>query len=170
MRNSNRPSPPPRDLVVLLTSITVVFFLARPLAGQSKDRLMGTWVLDLAKSSFVPDNPPQKRTLVFTPKDNQVQSVMRTTVNGGLDNGMISESDFTAKYDGKDYEISESILDTVSLKKIDPNTIERIGKIRGVAVETATMKLSPDGKLLTITTKGSVSGRSYSSIQVFEKE
>ena len=170
MRNSNDSSLRLRELIVLLTSITIVCSMTRPLAGQSKDRLIGMWVLDLGKSSFVPDNPPQKRTLAFTPKDNGVQSVMRTTISGGLDNGMISESDFTAKYDGKDYEISESILDTVSLKKIDANTIERIGKIRGAVVETATMKISPDGEVLTITTKGSTGGVSYSSIQVFDRQ
>ena len=170
MRNSDRRVVHLGKGIFLLASVIMIFSTTGPLFAQSKDRLVGTWDLDLAKSSFVPDNPPQKRTLIFTSKENGIQCVMRTTISGGLDNGMISESDYTAKYDGKDYEISESLLDTVSLKKIDANTVERIGKIRGAAVETATMKLSPDGKVLTVTTKGTAAGMPYSSIQVFERE
>ena len=138
--------------------------------AQAKDPLIGTWILDLGNSSFVPDNPPQKREILITAKDDAVRFVFRTTASGGLDNGMVSESEFTAKYDGKDNEISESILDTVSLKKVDANTIERSGKIHGAVVETSSMKLSPDRKTLTITTKGSVGGNAYSSVQVYNKQ
>lgn len=138
--------------------------------GQSKDPLIGTWNLDLGRSSFVPDIPLEKRTLIFSAKDSGIHCVIRTTASGGLDNGMVSESEFTAKYDGKDYDISESVLDTISLKKIDASTIERTGKIRGMAVETATMKFSQDGKVLTVTTKGSVNGIDYSSVQVYQKQ
>ena len=141
-----------------------------PLSAQSKDPLIGTWTLDLGKSSFVPDNPPLKRTIIFTEKEGGIRCVVRTTARGGLENGMVSESEYTAKYDGKDYEISESVLDTISLKKVDANTIERTGKVRGVVAETATMKVSQDGKMLTITTKGSVGPLDYSSVQVYQKQ
>jgi hypothetical protein len=141
-----------------------------PLSAQSKDPLIGTWTLDLGKSSFVPDNPPLKRTIVFTEKDGGIRCVIRTTARGGLENGMVSESAYTAKYDAKDYDISESVLDTVSLKKIDTNTIERTGKTGGMVAETATMKISQDGKVLTITTKGSVGRLDYSSLQVYQKQ
>lgn len=163
----------PRVLVakwITLALAGAVLIVGQASFGQSKDPLIGTWLLDLGKSSFLPDNPPQKRTVIFSAKDNTIHCVVRTTASGGLDNGMISESEFTAKYDGKDYDISESVLDTVALKKIDSNTIERTGKIRGMPVETATMKLSEDGKVLTITTKGSMPGMSYSSVQVFTKQ
>ena len=86
------------------------------LSAQLKDPLIGAWTLDLGKSSFVPDNPPLKRTITFTEKEGGIRCVVRTTARGGLENGMVSESEYTAKYDGKDYEISESVLDTVSLK------------------------------------------------------
>lgn len=156
----------------ILSAAVILFLLfsSATTRAQSKDPFLGTWILDLSKSKFVPDNPPQKRTFSITAKDGSIRFLMRTTASGGLDNGMISESEFTAKYDGKDYEISESVLDTVSLKKIDATTIERTGKIRGNRVETETMKLSQDGKTLTITTKGSVGGNDYSSSQVYDKQ
>lgn len=156
--------------VVLVALSTLSVSSSHPVFGQSKDPLIGTWLLDLGKSKFMPDDPPQKRVLAITSKDGGIQCVIRTTMNGGLDNGTTSQSDFTAKYDGKDYDISESVLDTISLKKIDANTVERTGKIRGSSVEKATMKISGEGKVLTITTMGSVNGNDYSSVQVFNKQ
>ena len=162
----------PRTLVFgILATLILSLVCAEPaLRAEAKDPLLGTWILDLAKSNFTPDNLPQKRVLIITAKDGGIRFVMRTTASGGLDNGMISENEFTAKYDNKDNEISESVLDTVALRKVDTNTIERTGKIRGNTVETSTMKLTPDGKMLAITTKGSVSGNEYSSVQVYEKQ
>jgi len=49
---------------------------------------------------------------------------------------------FTAAYDEKDVPISST-------------TVVRTGKIRGQATETATLVVSADGKVLTVTTKGS---------------
>ena len=48
-------------------------------------------------------------------------------------------------------------------------SIERTGKIKGAVVETGTWKLSPDGKTLTVTTKGKIDAQEYSNTQVFER-
>jgi hypothetical protein len=55
------------------------------------------------------------------------------------------------------------------LNRVDPLTLERVGKIKGAVVETGTWKPSPDGTLLTITTTGDVDGAKYSNTQVFER-
>jgi hypothetical protein len=36
-------------------------------------------------------------------------------------------------------------------------------------VETGTWKLSPDGKTLTVTTKGQIGDQAYSNLQQFER-
>ena len=64
----------------------------------------------------------------------------------------------------------ESPLDTVSLKRIDANTVKRTGKTHGKVVETMTMKVSADGKTLTVTTMGNFQGDDYSSVQVFDRQ
>jgi hypothetical protein len=53
---------------------------------------------------------------------------------------------------------------------VDANTIERRGKESGKVSETAMMKISPDGKTLTITTKGNFRGTEYSSVQIFTRQ
>ena len=66
--------------------------------------------------------------------------------------------EYTARFDGNDYPISNSILSTVSLKRVDDQTVERTGKVRGQVVETETRTVSNNGKVLTVTTKGNIDG------------
>ena len=144
-----------------LIALTVAIALA-----QSKDPLIGNWQINRAKSEFMPDNTLQNRTITIEAKGNGISAVQQTVVEAG--NTVTSE--YSAGYDGKDSPISGSLLDTVALKRVNANTVERTGKIRGQAVETATMAVSANGKVLTIATKGSVDGNDYSSTQVFDRQ
>ena len=140
---------------------------ANPVAAQSgaKDPVLGTWQLDRGKSTFS-GNVPDQRTITFeVVNGGAIREVARTREN----NGATDEVIYTAKEDGKDYPISNSVLDTISLKRVDPRTVERTGKVRGHAVETRTRTLSPDGKTLTIKTEGTNNGIPYDSVQVFER-
>jgi len=78
--------------------------------------------------------------------------------------------EYTARFDGNDYPIANSILSTVSLKRVDDRTVERTGKIQGQVVETETGTVSGDGKVLTVTTKGNRDGTEYSSVQVYDRQ
>src|ERR1700690_1099270 len=102
--------------------------------GQAKDSLLGNWVLDRGKSVFDPDTTLQSRSLEFTAKDGGV-SFLQKTVQA---NGNTVQIDFAAKYDSKDVPISGSQLDAVSLKRVNANTVERSGKVKGMTAETAT--------------------------------
>jgi hypothetical protein len=58
----------------------------------------------------------------------------------------------------------------VKLKRINATTFERVATT-GAASETATWTLSPDGKVLTVTTKGvDTEATPYNSVQVYEKQ
>jgi hypothetical protein len=137
-----------------------------PAAGQAKDPLVGNWLLNRGKSEFYPDTTLQSRTVMFEAVDNGLHFLQKTVT----DRGNTVESEYTAKFDGKDYPISGSTLDTVSIKRVDANTVERIGKIQGKQVETATIQASGGGEMLTITTTGSFDGDDYSSTQVFDRQ
>jgi hypothetical protein len=153
-------------IVLGALSLYGVAFAPTPVLAQSKDGLLGQWTLARGKSDFQPDSTLQSRTWEFVAKDGGVGFTQKTVT----DRGNTVEIDFTAKYDGKDVPITGSQLDTVALKKVDATTIERTAKIQGKPVETVTMKLSADGKTLTVTTKGVIDGDAYSSTQVFEKQ
>jgi len=133
---------------------------------QPKDPLIGTWHLNPGKSDFQPESTMLSRTLKIQAKDGVI-SVSQETV---AQDGHSSYIEYTAGYDNKDVPISGSVLDTVALKHLNVNTVERTGKVRGQAVETATMSVSADAKTLTISTKGSVNNIDYHSTQVFERQ
>ena len=147
-------------------SLVALVVLAAAAYGQAKDSLLGDWVLDRGKSTFDPDTALLNRSLSFAAKDGGV-SFNQKTVQG---NGNTTEINFTAKYDSKDVPIEGSQLDTVALRRVDANTVERTGKVKGQVAENVTMKISGGGKILTITTKGSIDGVDYSSTQVYEKQ
>jgi hypothetical protein len=150
----------------LFAVLTLAFVSLAPAFGQAKDGLVGTWNLDRGKSVYEPDTTLQSRMLIIEAKDSGISFVQKTVT----DRGNTVQADFAAKYDSKDVPISGSQLDTVALKRVDANTVERTGKIKNAAVETMTLKLSNGGKTLTMTTKGTIDGDEYSSTQVFEKQ
>jgi len=155
----------PVALIALIAGVGL-FFQGRPALAQATDSLLGNWVLDRGKSTFDPDTTLLNRSLSFEAKDGGV-SFNQKTVQG---NGSTVEINYVAKYDNKDVPIEGSQLDTVALKRVDANTVERTGKVKGQVAENVTMKLSNGGKTLTITTKGSIEGIDYSSTQVYEKQ
>jgi hypothetical protein len=149
----------------LLTAALALLYLGAAV-GQSSDSLLGTWQLNRGKSDFQPPSTLTNRTITLETTAGGVRVVQRTITQ----QGNTVEIEYVANYDGKDVPISNSPLDTVSLKRVNANVVERIGKIRGQVIETATMTLSADRKVLTIATKGSVNGSDYSSTQVFERQ
>jgi len=130
-----------------------------------KDPVLGTWTLDLAESTFS-GNVPFRRTVAYEMmEDGMLKVTTRTTMPRG-------ETDTVAymvKEDGKDYPISNSVLNNISLKRVGPRTVERMGKVQGRVVETRRRVVSPDGNMLTITTKGTNGGLPYESMQVFHR-
>ena len=150
----------------------MVAALALPLTlvAQGPEPLVGVWSVDVFKSTYVTGQPPVKRVITFEAAGDSLHFTQETT-NQGFNTSETIKVEFTAKLDGKDYPIMNSGLDTVALKKVDAITYERIGKIKGMHTETATMKLSNRNRTLTIATKGTTdAGAEYSRTEVFNKQ
>ena len=156
--------------VVVVCGVMAAARLAAGAQAQSAEPLIGTWNLDVFKSTFTTGEPPLRRSISFEVVPEGIKQTMLTTRQGFN----ISETvrvEYTAKLDGADYPIVNSGLSTVALKRIDATTFERTGKINGKPSETATMKLSRDGKTMTITTKGnSPAAGDYSRVEIFTKQ
>jgi hypothetical protein len=128
------------------------------------------WNVDVFKSTYVTGQPPVRRVITFEPAGESLKFTQETT-NQGFNISETIKVEYTAKIDGKDYPIMNSGLDTVALKKLDATTYERIGKIKGMQTETATMKLSNRNRTLTITTKGTTdAGAEYARTEVFNRQ
>ena len=79
-------------------------------------------------------------------------------------------TDNTADFDGKPYPLKGSpVADTVTLKRIDANTTERVDSKGGKTMTTYHRVVSTDGKTLTVTSKGTnAQGQATSNVVVFE--
>lgn len=136
-------------------------------AAQGTDPIVGSWELNVAKSKFSPGPAPksESRTYVLAGQDIKASST-------GIDaSGERTAREWTINYDGKDRPVTgRPDADTLSLKRIDAFTTEFTQKKAGKVVITGTRVISKDGKVMTITTKGTnAKGQTINDVEVFEK-
>ena len=131
--------------------------------------MSGIWRLSRVKSSFS-GAAPASRTMKVDLSAGGLTVVIETVVNNGrgADEGQQIVR-YSAKLDGQDNPIDGSALDRIAFRRIGPRVLERTGKVRGEATETQRWTLSPDGKVLTLSTMGSSDTEDYSRTEVFER-
>jgi hypothetical protein len=155
---------------MLLVAVGAVLLVADvvSVSAQASDPRVGTWKLNVAKSQYSPGPPPQSSTLKIEPS-GQGEKVTTEGVNA---QGERVATQYTANFDGKDYPLTGSQnANTVSLKRIDARTTERIDKKDGKVVLNYTRVVSQDGKTMTVTTKGTnAQGQTVSIVAVWEKQ
>ena len=134
-------------------------------AQSVSDAALGAWTLNRAKSTFS-GAVPYRRVIKFEVVGDAIRETIYT-MSADKPSVLIQ---YNARFDGNDYPITNSTLSTVSLKRVDDRTVERIGKIQGQVVETETRTLSDNGRVLTVTTKGTMGGTEYTSVQVYDRQ
>jgi hypothetical protein len=138
-------------------------------AAAAKDPFVGTWTLNIAKSKFEAGAPPKSSTATITSAgDNKRRLVVHTVPASGAE--LTTES--TAADDGKDYPMKGSpTVDTVSVIRIGPRTIERRDKKNGQMVATLRATVSADGKTMTVVQRGAVGdGRTYTNTLRYDRQ
>jgi hypothetical protein len=137
-------------------------------SAQSRDPVAGTWVLNLAKSTYSPGPAPKSltRTYVATKKGYTY------TAKGVGADGKATLVTYTASYDGKDHKMTGNPdADMISVKKIDATSTEATLKKHGKVMSTSTRTISADGKVLTSTAKGTnAKGQTVNNVLVFDKK
>ena len=170
-----------------LMGITLAL-LARDLAAQNPEPIVGTWVLNVAKSTFSPGPAPKSETRTYV-MEGQASKVTFKGVNEprtyvtvwheikatsiGVDgDGKPIAREWIVVFDGKDRPMTgDPDADMMSSKRIDALTSEFIQKNAGKVVITGTRTISKDGNTLTITSKGiNAQGQAINNILVFEKQ
>lgn len=149
-------------IVMLLTTVTL--FVATAGADQSS----GTWTMNAEKSKFSP-GPATKSLTVVVESDENNYKIEATGTDG---DGKPIHVQYSAKFDGKDYPATGMVnADTVSVKRIDANTIETTQKKDGKVMMTVTTKVSSDGKTRTSTWHGkNAEGKDVHNVVVFDKK
>jgi hypothetical protein len=132
--------------------------------------LLGTWKLNTAKSKSSPTPLPKSLTRTVTAQGEGAKYAFE----GVAADGSPIAYGFTVSYDGKEAAITGSGpggADAISIKRINANEYEAVLKKGGKVVGSAKAEVSKDGKVTTVTSKGTGSdGKSMSTTSVYDKQ
>ena len=143
--------------------------LAVAVLAQGADPQIGTWKLNVAKSTFSPGPAPKSGTTKIEAAGAGATLVVDQTAADGT----ARHWEFTANYDGKDVPITGNNpdADTVARTRVNANTVETISKKAGKVVTTQQSTVSADGKTRTVTTKGvNAAGKTVNNVAVYERQ
>jgi hypothetical protein len=114
-------------------------------AGQ--DLILGTWTLNVSKSSYKPGPAPRSQTRTYTVHPDGIETTIQTTYADGTSTSIR----YVAKYDGIEYPVTGSAdADAIALKKIDDHTAEASLTHAGKGIGTARRVIAKDGRTMTI--------------------
>jgi hypothetical protein len=162
-----------RLLVLSFVMLTVVAVSATVVLGA--DMFSGTWKANVAKSKYSPGPPPKSNILKFEAVDNG----MKVVIDGVNATGQKTHTEYTVKFDGKDYadkvmldgKLDPNGADMISAKKTDDFTFETTTKLKGKVLIVSKTVISKDGKTRTTTQTGTnAQGQTVNNTLVAEKQ
>ena len=122
-------------------------------AKVARDLLAGEWTQDLSKTRL-----RQGLELKIEPDGS-----------GGV--RFAGEFSYTARFDGKQYDLKNSRNDTVTLELVDPHTVDSIYRRDDQVAQTDRWAVSADGQQMTLTTTGTLeTGQHLTEKLVFKKQ
>ena len=148
---------------------TLVVLAITTVAAFAADNTLGTWKLNVGKSTYSPGPFPIKSlTVVREAFDGGV----KVTNTGERSDGPLKAS-YTAKYDGSESHVTGNAqYDSISIKQVNANTLtDQRKKTGGSYKATGRTVISGDGKTMTTTTKGTnAEGKAFTQSLVFDKQ
>jgi len=137
------------------------------LCFAANDAFMGTWKLNESKSKIAA-GAPKNHTVTYEAAGDSV----KVTIDGTAPDGSATHSEWTGKFDGKDYpSTGNPNEDMRSAKMINDHTYHVVSKKGGKVVLTAHIVVAPDGKSRTVTTHTTdAKGKKITSTAVYDKQ
>ena len=150
---------------LLLTCLSAV----APVAMAQIESRIGTWELDLDKSTFSPGPSPRRQTLTYRAAGKQWTALLQgidaagIPINPDVDNLVIT-------FDGRDHPTATVDYETTTWQRVNASQYLVIRKKAGKVVLTSSNGLSADGKTMTITTTGkNAAGQAVNNVRVYAK-
>ena len=153
-----------------ILSRALVAFAICSVAALGADNTLGTWKLNVEKSTYTPGPIPVK-SLTLTRE--AAEGGVRHATTGERPDGTAINASYTAKYDGKDVQVSgNGQYDTIAIKQVNANTLtDERKKASGPFKATARTIVTNGGKTMTTTTKGTnADGKEFTQVLVFDKQ
>src|SRR4030095_9369144 len=147
-------------------ALTISLFFASVAMGFQNNPQMGTWKLNEAKSKFA--GKARNHTVVYESAGDQTKVI----VDGVDENGGAVHSEWTGKFDGKEYPVTgDSNSDVRSYRVVNKNTMTITGKKGGKTTLTGRITIARDGKSRTVTTTATTAeGKKVTNVTVYDKQ
>jgi hypothetical protein len=128
---------------------------------------MGTWKLNEAKSKMVA-GMPRNHTVSYTADGDQI----KVTVDGTDKDGKPTHSEWTGKFDGKDYPVTgDAMADSRSYTEVNNHTLKMTGKKDGKVVLTGLITVTAAGNSRKVKiTATDANGKKVTNSSVYDKE
>jgi hypothetical protein len=154
-------------------AFALVVVVVVSVAGWAQDVQTGRWTLNLAKSQFKTSAAPKTQVVTIVPDGKDGVKVTADVVRA---NGAKAAFAYAAQYDGKEYARTETgdgavPEQTVTVKRIDNHTVERITYLKGKKLVIEKWEISRDGKTRIVTQSGvGPDGKPVDNVLVYEKQ
>jgi hypothetical protein len=152
---------------VRMLLLTVALCFAGTALSFAQSPQMGTWKLDEAKSK-IPAGFMKNSTVVYAADGDNV----KVTTDGTTGDGKPLHTDWTGKFDGKEYPLTgDPTADSRSYKQINEHTLELANKKSGKVTASGRIVVSANGKTRTLHVTGTdSSGKKVSSVSMYDKQ
>jgi hypothetical protein len=149
----------------VLFAVSTASVIAAPAAS---DPAIGTWKLNVAKSTFSPGPAPKSQTRTYVETPQGIKLTVSTTAADGKE----TSATLTFKDDGKPYTVSGNPdFDAVAVTRSDAMTAHSTETKAGAVVGTGVRTVSKDGKTLTFMQKGThANGTAYDNVSVYDRQ
>lgn len=156
-----------------LSVFAVVLTFLSPLlsrAAETNDPIIGSWTLDVARSTIKQAPAPKSETVVY---ELTADGAVKISSDGESVSGKRWAGELaTYRYDGKDYPLRfHEIGDALAVTRVSSHALTAVLKREGKIVGQMRCVVSHDGKKLTETTKlMDPTGKKISERFVFNKQ
>jgi hypothetical protein len=152
---------------VRMIAVCLVLCFAGAVFCLAQDAALGSWKLDEAKSKFSPGAP--KSTMVTY---EGAGDSIKVTIEGTSFDGKPTHTEWTGKFDGKDYPVTGDPNQTArSYTKVNAHTMKFKVMSGDKVALSGTIAIAADGKSRTVTASGmSASGKKLSYTAVYDKQ
>lgn len=148
----------------ILTALVVC--LAGAAVALAADAFLGNWKLNEAKSKLT--GGPKNTTVVYEAAADSI----KITTDGTDPQGKPAHSEWTGKFDGKDYPVSgDPSADARAYTKVNDHTLTFENKKGGKVGLSGRITVSADGKTRTVHVSGTgPDGKKFTSTAVYDKQ
>jgi hypothetical protein len=150
---------------------TIVVGLAMCLFSLSlcfaDNAMMGTWKLNEAKSK-IPAGAPKSETVTYVAAGDSI----KCTIDGVDSKGKPTHTEWTGKFDGKDYPVTgDANQSTRSVKPVNDRKFAVDVKKDGKVIMDGQVEVAADGKSRTVTLHGTdAMGKKVESKAFYDKQ